>query len=318
MKESYSFKSRDEKGTEIHGVKWTPDDGNIRAVIQLNHGMIEYIERYDEFANFLCNHGFAVYGHDHIGHGESVSSPADWGIMHTDTPSDTMVEDMLSNYKIVKAAHPDLPYFILGHSMGSYLLRKFLSVKAKDLQGVNGAIIMGTGTVADGAINAGMFVVNMISKIKGRDHKSKMVEGLMFDSNYKKYDVTGKDPENSWLSKNVENVKEFLDPANPRSGYDFSLNGYMVLLRSIWFDNRMSNIRKMNPDIPVIFVSGDRDPVGAMGKGVRRAYDKFAKAKIKDLSIKLYEGDRHEILNELDRGRVYDDLYEWMSKRFKT
>ncbi len=313
MRESYSFKSKDEKGTEIHGVKWTPDDGNIRAVIQLNHGMIEYIERYDEFANFLCNHGFAVYGHDHIGHGESVSSPADWGIMHTDTPSDTMVEDMFSNYKIAKAAHPDLPYFILGHSMGSYLLRKFLSVKAKDLQGVNGAIIMGTGTVADGAINAGMFVVNMISKIKGRDHKSKMVEGLMFDSNYKKYDVTGKDPENSWLSKNVENVKKYY--SDPKDTFAFSVNGYKVLLECTGYDNKPANIEKMNKDMPILFVSGTDDPVGAMGKGVEAAYRKFKDAGIKDVTIRLFENDRHEILNETDRDKVYEEILSWMESR---
>ena len=89
----------------------------------------------------------------------------------------------------------------------------------------------------------------------------------------------------------------------------------MVLLRATWFDNRMSNIRKMNMDIPVLFTSGDRDPVGNFGEGVRKAYDKFKEAGVKDLSIKLYEGDRHEILNELDRQNVYDDLYEWMNSR---
>ena len=107
-----------------------------------------------------------------------------------------------------------------------------------------------------------------------------------------------------------------LDPANKKDGGEFSLNGYSILLRATWFDNRMSNIRKMNMSIPIIFVSGDQDPVGGLGKGVKKAYDKFAAAGVSDLSIKLYEGDRHEILNELDRKIVYDDLYNWMRERF--
>lgn len=315
----YSFRSCDEEHTPIHAVKWEPDDGKVIATLQLVHGMQEYIERYDEFATYLTGKGFAVFGHDHIGHGLSVSSPKELGMMHSRYPDDTMVEDIFENFGIIRKEYPDKPYFILGHSMGSYLLRKYLVAKVSSLKDVNGAIIMGTGSEPDGAVLAGRIMCSVIRMVKGRDAKSEFIKGIMFGGgSYAGYDATGEHPENSWLSKNVENVKEFLDPANPRSGYDFSLNGYMVLLRSIWFDNRMSNIRKMNPDIPVIFVSGDRDPVGAMGKGVRRAYDKFAKAKIKDLSIKLYEGDRHEILNELDRDRVYYDLYEWMSKRFKT
>ncbi|MCR4999759.1 MAG: lysophospholipase, partial [Lachnospiraceae bacterium] len=126
--ENYSFQSSDKDATKIHGVKWMPDNGEVKAVIQLNHGMIEYIERYAEFAEYLTQRGFVVMGHDHIGHGESVRNQEDWGIMRTDTPSDTLVEDMFTNYRIIRGQYPDKPFFILGHSMGSYLLRKFLSV----------------------------------------------------------------------------------------------------------------------------------------------------------------------------------------------
>ena len=146
LKENYTFKSTDERGTTIHAVKWTPENGDIKAAIQLNHGMIEYIERYSEFAEYLADRGFVVMGHDHIGHGESVETHDDWGIIHTGTPSDTLVEDMFTNYKIIKDQYPDVPFFIFGHSMGSYLLRKFLCTKAPELKGVNGAIICGTGT----------------------------------------------------------------------------------------------------------------------------------------------------------------------------
>ncbi len=312
----YDFSSKDDKNTKISAIRWEPEDGQVIAVMQLVHGMQEHIERYSEFAQFLTTKGFAVFGHDHIGHGDSVEKDDDRGIMHCTHPDDVMVEDMFENYRIIKGQYPDKPYFILGHSMGSYLLRKYLSVKAGELKGVNGAIVMGTGTEADAAIAAGNVLCNILMAVKGRDSRSSFIKGLMFGGNYKKFDTTGKDPANSWLSKNADNVRQYYDPANKKDGGEFSLNGYSILLRATWFDNRMSNIRKMNMDIPILFVSGDQDPVGAMGKGVKKAHEKFCAAGVKDLSIKLYEGDRHEILNELDRETVYEDLYKWMLDRF--
>lgn len=312
----YSIISTDEAGTKLHCIRWEPEDGAVIATLQIIHGMQEHIERYDEFARFLADRGFAVFGHDHIGHGLSVSDDNDRGKMHTSHPDDTMVDDMYANYLVMRDSYPGKPHFVLGHSMGSYLLRKFLVVKSKVIRECNGAIIMGTGTENDAAILAGTALCKTIMAAKGRDSSSSLIKGLMFGSQYKKFDVTGEHPENSWLSKNVENVRMYMDPSNKRDGGEFSLNGYMILLRSTYFDNRMSNIRQMNMDIPVIFVSGEEDPVGAMGKGVRSAYEKFKAAGVRDLSIKLYEGDRHEILNELDRATVYEDLYKWMQERF--
>lgn len=312
----YGFESKDERHTHIRAVKWEPDDGRPVAVLQIVHGMQEYIDRYSEFATFLAEKGFAVCGHDHIGHGMSVEYSEDRGIMHCARPDDVMVDDMYTHYEMITGMYPDIPYFILGHSMGSYLLRKYLSVKSHLLGDVKGAIIMGTGTEPDGALIAGRIICNIVAAVKGRDYRSKFIPKLMFNSNYKQFDITGKDPENSWLSKNTENVLEFLDKSKPMNRCDFSVNGYRILICSTWFDNRMSNIRKMNMDIPVIFVSGELDPVGALGKGAVKAYEKFKAAGVKDLSIKLYEGDRHEILNETDREIVYNDLYDWMLKRF--
>ena len=312
----YGFESKDEKHTRIRAVRWEPENKAAVAVLQIVHGMGEYIDRYAEFATFLTEKGFAVCGHDHIGHGMSVASDDERGLMHCARPDDVMVDDMFTHYGMIKEMYPDIPYFILGHSMGSYLLRKYLSVKSHLLGDVKGAIIMGTGTESDAALIGGRIICNLIAAVKGRDYRSPLLPLLMFNSNYKGFDVTGKDPKNSWLSRNTENVLAFLDRTEPKNRCDFSVNGYRILICSTWFDNRMSNIRKMNMDIPVIFVSGDRDPVGGLGKGVCRACEKFKAAGVKDLSMKLYEGDRHEILNEIDREMVYNDLYEWMQKRY--
>ncbi len=312
MKEYYNFTSADNESTKIHGVKWTPE-GTPKAVMQLNHGMIEYIERYDEFAEFLNSKGFVVFGHDHIGHGDSVKTESDWGIMHTSTPAETCVEDMFSNYKIAKEQYPDLPYFILGHSMGSYLLRMFLTKKASEFKGVNGAIIMGTGTVDDGTANMGMTVLKIVSFFRGWDAKVPFVANMMYGAPYKEFSTDGSVPEKSWLSTNIESVKKYY--SDPKDTFAFSLNGYRLLVGSTKFDNQDDNIAQINKDLPILFVSGQNDPVGDLGPGVEKAYEKFKKAGIKDVTMNLFSGMRHEILQEVERQKVFEYIYDWMEKR---
>lgn len=310
----YQFASADGV-TQIHGVKWTPE-GQPVTVLQIVHGMVEYIERYRSFAEFLNSKGFVVVGHDHIGHGESVSSPEEWGIMHAKHPSDIMVEDIYANYKLTKQAYPSLPYFIMGHSMGSYMTRKCLSVKAKEMDGLAGAIIMGTGTEASGTINAGLAFINFLSFFRSDEYRSTMVRDMTYSAPYKQYDCTGATPDNSWLTKDVEVVKKYY--SDPKCTYTFSLGAYRGLVESTKYDNDPANIAKMKKNLPVFFVSGACDPVGNMGKGVEAARDKFVAAGMQDVSLKLYDNDRHEILNETDREVVYEDLYAWMQKKMKA
>ena len=310
----YQFASADGV-TQIHGVKWTPE-GQPVAVLQIVHGMVEYIERYRSFAEFLNSKGFVVVGHDHIGHGESVSSPEEWGIMHAKHPSDIMVEDIYANYKLTKQAYPSLPYFIMGHSMGSHMTRKCLSVKAKEMDGLAGAIIMGTGTEANGTINAGLAFINFLSFFRSDEYRSTMVRDMTYSAPYKQYDCTGATPDNSWLTKDAEIVKKYY--SDPKCTYTFSLGAYRGLVESTKYDNDPANISKMKKDLPVFFVSGACDPVGNMGKGVEAARDKFIAAGMQDVSLKLYDNDRHEILNETDREVVYEDLYAWMQKKMEA
>jgi alpha-beta hydrolase superfamily lysophospholipase len=310
VREEYYFDSSDDEKTKIHAVKWTPDDNNIKGVLQIVHGMQEYILRYDEFASFMADNGFLVTGHDHIGHGQSVSSEKELGIMHSNDPASAMVEDIYTNYCLIKKQYSDKPYFILGHSMGSYLLRRLLCEKNEGLSELKGAIIMGTGTEKDSTIKMGKRIVSILAKIHGWDYKSKFVAGLMFGKPYKQFDITGQDPENSWLSKNVENVKAYYK--NPLDNYMFSLNGYRVLLDLTLFDNQKENISRMNKDLPILFASGDMDPVGNLGLGVREAADKFKDAGMKDVTLHLFENDRHEILNETDREKVRNEILAWI------
>lgn len=310
MKKEYTFLSADGSST-IHGVRYIPDEKPV-AVLQIVHGMVEYIERYEEFANYLCSKGYAVVGHDHIGHGHSVSSKEMLGVMGGKHPSDIMVEDIYKNYCLNKEEYAGVPYYILGHSMGSYMLRKFLSVKANQLEGLKGAIIMGTGQEAAVTVSAGLLAINIIKLFKGPDYRSKFVQGLTYSAPYKAYDCYGKDYSKSWLSKNLDNVEAYYN--DDYCTYMFTLNAYKGLVESTKFDGKQSNVNKMRKDMPLLVVSGKDDPVGNLGKGTTKAYESFVKAEINDVKLKLYEGDRHEILNELDRDKVYEDLYCWMEE----
>ena len=313
-KDIYSFRSADDVGTTIHCVKWMPAEGGVKAVLQIAHGMQEYIERYSPFAEYLAEKGFAVMGHDHIGHGDSVSSSEDRGIMHTDRAADTMVEDMYKHYRMIEEEYPEVPHFILGHSMGSYLLRRFLIQKAAGLERLAGAIIMGTGTEDMKTIALGKKIVKLIMKFKGPNYRSKMVEGIMLGAApYKKFDTTGADPTRSWLTKDKTIVERYY--RDPKCNYRFSLNGYMILSDCTDFDNRIENVSLMQKNVPIHIVSGSEDPVGNAGIGVKAAYELIKSAGISDVTMKLYEGDRHEILNETDREQVFEDLYNWMKSK---
>ena len=305
--EVYTFNSKDGHSV-IHCRKWLPDCEPV-AVVQLVHGMVEYIERYDDFATFLTTKGYVVVGHDHIGHGHSVANEAELGVMTGAHPSEDMVEDIYTHYAMTRKAYPALPYFILGHSMGSYMLRKFLSDKTAYLEDLKGAVIMGTGQESAGTCNAGLAVIAILSLLKGKNYRSTFVRDMTYSKPYKKYDCYGKDYGNSWLSKNIQNVEKYYH--DPLCTYTFTLNAYKGLVEATKYVGTKACVDKMRKGLPLLLVSGEEDPVGNLGAGTKAAADAFKNAGIKDVTLKLYTGDRHEILNELDREQVYDDIYKW-------
>lgn len=311
-KEEFSFLSKDGK-TKIHAVKWLPESGEYRGILQITHGMIEYIDRYDEFAEFLTEKGFMVVGHDHLGHGKSVTSEADWGFFCDENPSDTLVADMHQLREMIQKDNENVPYFMLGHSMGSYMLRKYLALHGEHLRG---AIIMGTGCVPDNTTKLGLKMCSFIATFCGWHHRSKLLQQLSYTKPYKRYDLTGKTLSNSWLSKNEESVKKYY--SDPMCTYLFTVNGYKGLMEAVLFDNQMDNVKKVPKKLPLFLASGADDPVGDLGEGVKKVYEMFQEAGSQDITWKLFETDRHEILNELDRQQVYEDILAWMTVRFDT
>ena len=306
--EVYTFNSKDGHSI-IHCCKWLPDSEPV-AVLQLVHGMVEHIGRYDDFATYMAGKGYVVVGHDHIGHGHTATSREELGVMTGAHPSNDMVEDIYTHYAMTKKAYPNLKYFIMGHSMGSYMLRKFLSVKSAYLEDLDGAIIMGTGQESVFSSSVGLAFINVLSVIRGKNYRSSLVRNMTYGKAYKKYDCTGKDLANSWLSKNIENIDAYYH--DPLSHFTFTLNAYKGLVEAVKYDATAQCVNSMRKNIPLLVVSGEEDPVGNLGEGTRAAADALKEAGIKDVILKLYKGDRHEILNELDRDQVYDDIYQWL------
>lgn len=311
--EVFTFLSKDGK-TNIHAVKWIPDSGEYKAILQITHGMIEYIERYEPFAKFMTENGYMVVGHDHLGHGESVNTKEDLGFFaDVDSPSDYLIEDMHKLRTTIQKENPGVPYFMFGHSMGSYMLRKYLSVYNDNLRG---AIICGTGFSPEKVTKMGIMATKLMKVFKGSHGRSKILRDLTYDKYYKKFDMFGKDASNSWLTRDEEIVKKYY--ADPKCTYMFTVNGYVGLTEAVLYSCKQENVDKIPNKLPIFIVSGSDDPVGGCSEGVMKVVNMFKESGKVDLTYKLYDGFRHEILNEIGKEQVYSDLLAWMNVRIDT
>ena len=293
---------------KIHAIEWDPA-GAPKAILQLIHGMTEYIGRYDEFASFMADHGFCVVGNDHLGHGDSVNSPDDYGFFREKNGNKCLLEDIRTLRDMTREKFPHLPYFILGHSMGSFLARQFM---ARYGDGLDGAVIMGTGSQPIATLNSGMLLCTLIALVRKWKYRSKLVKNMASGKYNERFgDATPAE----WLSKNVKNKLAYL--SNPKCTFMFTVNGYYNLFYSFKDCQKKETIAKIRKNLPVLLTSGAEDPVGSYGLGVKKAFKLYKDAGIKDLQMKLYKGDRHEILNELDRQQVYEDLLAWFESKIQ-
>lgn len=302
----FTFPSADGK-TRIHAVEWLPD-GEARAVLQIAHGVSEYILRYKPFAEYLTAHGFAVVGHDHLGHGGSMTPNGKPMYFGPKNSWNWVVQDIEARRILAKEKFPALPYFLLGHSMGSFLARTYL---IRHPGKVDGAVLMGTGQMAPILIAGGKAIAAIEGLRVGESNPSPLVQMLAFGTYNKVFapNRTGFD----WLSVNPENVDSYI--ADPLCGGNPSIGLFREMLGGMSFIARPEELRKMNMTTPVLFISGAMDPVGDCGKGVRRAYASFQNAGVQDASLKLYPELRHEILCETCRELVFEDIYLWLTSK---
>ena len=304
----FTFLSTDGK-TQLHGMRWEPDGGSVRAVLQICHGVAEHIARYDAFARYLNGLGIAVVGHDHLGHGLSLpegGTPVYFGENNT---WNTVVDDIYVLHQRIRLWYPDVPLCIMGHSMGSFLTRTYLirypgTVKA--------AIIMGTGWQPKAVIAGGMAVAKAVGAVVGENGTSDLVTNLAFGA-YNKLFAPNR-TSCDWLSADEGNVDAYM--ADPLCGADATVGLFRQMLSGIRFNQKLSNLRQMDPRIPVLFVAGEKDPVGDCGNGVRRTYQEFRRAGVQDCTLKLYPGLRHEILNEkAQQQQIFEDIGQWLTSK---
>ncbi|BAK98592.1 putative hydrolase [Oscillibacter valericigenes Sjm18-20] len=306
VKDEFAVPSRDKK-TALHTVEWLPE-GRPRAVLQISHGVSEYILRYGDFAGFLTARGFAVVGNDHLGHGQSVAQGASRLYFGATGGWNTAVDDLYALRCLESQKFPDLPYFLLGHSMGSFLARTYL-IRYPGV--VDGAILMGTGQMSPALVAAGRAISAAEGRRVGEKNPSPVIQKLAFEAYNKAFapNRTAFD----WVSSDAAVVDSYV--ADPYCGGNPSVGLFREMLGGIAFITKQSNVEQMNRNTPVLFVSGEEDPVGERGKGVRRAYQSFHRAGVRDLTMKLYPGARHEILNDVCRTEVYGDLAAWLLAR---
>ena len=310
MRDEFYFPSKD-GNTEIHTIEWKPE-GEVRAVLQICHGMVEYIKRYDEFAQFLCEKGLYVVGNDHLGHGKSVQSKSEYGFFEKKYGNACVLGDIHTLRQRTVKKYPETPYFMLGHSMGSSLLRQYIQMYGNGLSGV---VLM--GVVTDHRRSSLLFVkqlCRLMAAVRGWHYRSRMVDELVTGSFNKKFkpSVTRAD----WITSDKEHLDAYV--TDPLCSFMFTVNAYYSMMAGMLGMQKKENISMIPKSLPVLFVSGAEDPVGNFGKGVRKVCEIYKSAGLRDVSLKLYEGDRHEILNETNREQVYQELYEWFEEKLSN
>ncbi|MBQ1840615.1 MAG: alpha/beta fold hydrolase [Atopobiaceae bacterium] len=302
--------------SRLHGYIWWPEEGVIpHAAVQLVHGMAEYIGRYDEFARYLNSKGFIVFGHDHIGHGESVASKDEWGNLPVEGGKEILVEDVhrvrteaLARITEVYGATPEL--FLFGHSMGSFVVRAYLS---RHGEGLVGAIICGTGFMPPRTAAMGNRVARLVARARGGSHHSKLLNNMGVGGYAKEIDDAETDLD--WLSHNRDNVNRYI--ADEACGFMFTAGGYVTLTDLMHEVCTAACVSTYPKDLPLLYIAGTEDPVGECGEGVSKAADLAHGAGVADVRCRLYAGMRHEILNENGRQVVFDDVVSWMEGYLK-
>ena len=307
IKNEFYYPSADGK-TQIHAVEWKPET-EIKGVIQIAHGVTEYILRYENFAEFFTQKGFVVVGNDHLGHGQSIAPNGKPMYFGPNGSWNFVVKDIDTCKQMTKKKYQNVPYMILGFSLGSFLVRTYLIDYAQEP--LDGAIIMGTGYIPNFKIAIAKMMANKEAKKVGEENTSPLIKSLTFETYNKlfKPNRTAFD----WLCSNEEALDEYIK--DPLRGENYSAGLFREMLTGMQYTAELKNIQKMNKKMPIFLLSGDKDPVGEFGKGVIKTHEIFKKAGIEDVEIKLYQNLRHDILHEKCKDTIYNDIYLWLKKK---
>lgn len=293
--------------TQLFYTLFYPEVIPVKATLQIVHGMQEHSGRYAEIAEYFANRGFAVLTYDHLGHGKSVNDKKDIGFFQLDNPDDKLITDAEKIGKFLMNQHPDVPHFILGHSMGSFITRCLLQRIGDQFAG---AIITGTGGPLTG-INLVKTYFSLANKIAPR--QKTFFNSLFNIVNNSRFKKDKNFSDTSWLSLNPANRDAFSQ--DELCGIPFSNNAFYALF-SIYKKATARNWAHTIPkSLPFLFVSGQNDPIGDFGKGVTQTVENLKLDGFNDVDVKIYPEMRHEILNEEIREDVLNEIYKWILER---
>lgn len=274
---------------DIHAASYKPENGEVKAILQIAHGMAEHFERYEKFAANLCDLGIAVYTNDHLGHGKSVSAKSELGYFGEKEGWKNFVEDCHELTLIAKKENPGKPLIFFGHSMGSFVARAYTLKYANE---VKAAVYCGTAA-PNPASGVGVGLATLIGKIKGDHHRSKLIDKIAFGTYNSKFE---KRTAFDWLTRDTKEVDKYI--ADEYCGFLFTANGYRDLMQLLSHVSSKEWFNGLDKQLPILVISGDMDPVGNYGKGINQVCEKLFKAGKDNITKILYPNARHEILNE--------------------
>jgi len=293
---------------QVFTYSWMPDGGlPVKGVVQIAHGMAEHAARYERFAEALTTAGFAVFANDHRGHGKTAGAQEKVGYFADEDGWQKVVDDMHMLTGIIKKEFSNLPFFLFGHSMGSFLSRHYAMLHGSELTGL---ILSGTGGDPGVLGRVGLLIARTEAMIRGKKARSQIMNTLSFGAfndafkpNRTEYD---------WLSRDNAEVDKYIN--DPWCGGVFTAGFFCDMLGGLGYIHKKENIAKIPEGLAVYLFSGSRDPVGANTKGVTQVYDLLQNGGVKDVTLKFYDGGRHEMLNEINREDVFRDVITWLNR----
>jgi len=297
-------------GKKIRVYQWEPSERSVRGVIQIAHGLAEHAGRYERLAESLAENGFAVLANDHRGHGLTDPESESLGYIDGNDGYQLMVDDIHKLYLLNLKKYAEVPFFLFGHSMGTTLVLRMLQLYPVEPDGV---VLSGPLDPGQGLLREGALLASFIGLIYGQSAKSPLINRLTFGTFNEPFEPV-RTPFD-WLSRDESEVDKYI--RDPNCGFVCSASFYRDLCRGIRKVFQKQNLGRISNVIPFYLLAGSEDPAGKMGEGTRLLAKLLQEEGVTDCDVKLYEGGRHEMLNEINRDEVTKGLIQWLERQMK-
>lgn len=306
MKKTFTFTDKYDK--EIYASHWVPESAAPEAVVQISHGMAEYGDRYDEFARFLNENRIAVFAHDHRGHG--MTDPDHLGFISEDGGFQLQVENIHDAALEVEKLHPELPKILFGHSMGSFLVQRYMQLYNDRPAGI---VYSGSNGVPSPFLNVGIALAWLLKTIQGPRKKSTIIRDLIF-APYNRHFKPNR-TEKDWLNRDETEVDIYI--RDPMSGFTCTTSFFYDFLKGLKALHKHKPFADHDPKIPILLIAGGSDALSNFGKGIESLKNLLTSSGTENVEKKIYPGARHELLKEMNKSEVQNDVLKWIQQQIK-